>query len=89
LFVSVRTTLNSNLLGSPPRITTYRSVRTAYASPNTTYDNSGWNGCNNNGYNNTWYDGREYHSDPIPLGEDIAADPTDRAPVRSHVDHYR
>jgi hypothetical protein len=66
-----------------------QSVRTAYASPNTTYDNSGWNGHNNGGYNNTWYDGREYRSDPMLFGEDIAADPTDRAPVRSHVNHYR
>jgi hypothetical protein len=34
-----------------------------------TYDNSGWNG-----YNNTWFDGKTYRSDPMPLGEDIAAD---------------
>jgi hypothetical protein len=39
-----------------------------------TYDNSGWNGYNNGGYNNTWFDGRQYRSDPMPLGEDIASD---------------
>jgi hypothetical protein len=37
-------------------------------------DNSGWNGYNNGGYNNTWYDGKEYRSGPMPLGEDIASD---------------
>jgi hypothetical protein len=41
-----------------------------------TNDNSGWNGYNNGGYNNTWYDGKEYRSGPMPLGEDIASDAT-------------
>ena len=39
-----------------------------------THDNSGWNGYNNGGYNNTWFDGKTYRSDPMPLGEDIASD---------------
>jgi opacity protein-like surface antigen len=41
-----------------------------------TNDNSGWNGYNNGGYNNTWYDGKKYRSGPMPLGEDIASDAT-------------
>ena len=45
-----------------------------YSSPNTTYDNSGWNGYNGGGYGNTWFDGKSYRSDPMPLGEDIASD---------------
>jgi opacity protein-like surface antigen len=51
-----------------------QAARTPHASPQTTYDNSGWNGYNNGGYNNTWFDGKTYRSDPKPLGEDIASD---------------
>jgi len=59
-------------------------VQTVRAPQNSTYDNSGWNGYNNGGYNNTWFDGRNYRSDPMPLGGDIAADPASGAPLRGH-----
>ena len=49
-------------------------AQTVRAPQNSTYDNSGWNGYNNGGYNNTWFDGQTYRSDPKPPGEDIAAD---------------
>jgi hypothetical protein len=39
-----------------------------------TYVNGGWNGYNNGGYNNTWFDGKTYRSGQMPLGEDIASD---------------
>jgi hypothetical protein len=51
-----------------------QAARSPYSSPNTTYDNSGWNGYNGGGYNNSWFDGKTYRSDPMPLGEDIASD---------------
>ena len=50
------------------------AVRTPHTNGSVTYDNSGWNGYNNGGYNNTWFDGKTYRSDPMPLGEDIASD---------------
>src|SRR3954447_20208305 len=37
------------------------------------YDNSGWNGYNNGGFNNTWFDGWTYRSDPRPRGAAVAA----------------
>ena len=46
-----------------------QTVRTPHANWAVTHDNSGWNG-----YNNTWFDGKTYRSDPMPLGEDIASD---------------
>ena len=52
----------------------YGQPWTPYYGQNWTYDNSGWNGYNNGGYNNSWFDGRTYRSGPEPLGEDIAAD---------------
>jgi BA14K-like protein len=62
-----------------------------YAAPyygqNWTYDNSGWNGYNTGGYNNTWFDGRTYRSDPRPPGEDIAAD-TRGVPFRGYASNY-
>ena len=62
-----------------------------YAAPyygqNWTYDNSGWNGYNNGGYNNTWFDGRTYRSDPRPEGEDIAADGRS-VPFRGYASNY-
>ena len=51
-----------------------QTVRTPHANWAVTHDNSGWNGYNNGGYNNTWFDGKTYSSDPMPLGEDIASD---------------
>ena len=51
-----------------------QTVRTPHANWAVTHDNSGWNGYNNGGYNNTWFDGKTYRSDPMPLGEDIASD---------------
>jgi opacity protein-like surface antigen len=51
-----------------------QTVRTPHADWAVTHDNSGWNGYNNGGYNNTWFDGKTYRSDPMPLGEDIASD---------------
>jgi hypothetical protein len=53
-------------------------VRAHHASQNTSYDNSGWNGYNNGGNDNTWFDGRNYRSDRMPLGEDIATDAASR-----------
>ena len=50
------------------------AVRTPHTNWGVTHDNSGWNGYNNGGYNNTWFDGKTYRSDPMPLGEDIASD---------------
>ena len=58
--------------------------RIAYGQ-NWSYDNSGWNGYNNGGYNNTWFDGRTYRSDPRPRGQAIAAD---RAPIGAYEDAY-
>jgi hypothetical protein len=56
----------------------YAQNRTPYTygtyGQNWSYDNSGWNGYNNGGYNNTWFDGRTYRSDPRPRGEDVAID---------------
>ena len=49
-----------------------QTARTLHTNKGVTYDNSGWNGYNGGGYNNTWFDGRTYRSDPMPLGEDIA-----------------
>jgi len=54
---------------------------------NWNYDNSGWNGYNNGGYNNTWFDGRTYRSDPRPQGEDVAADASG-APFRGYRNGY-
>ena len=51
-----------------------QTVRTPHANWAVTHDNSGWNGYNNGGYNSTWFDGKTYRSDPMPLGEDIASD---------------
>jgi uncharacterized membrane protein YedE/YeeE len=52
-----------------------QAARHATSAPqNATYDNSGWNGYNNGGDNNTWFDGKTYRSDRMPLGEDIASD---------------
>jgi hypothetical protein len=51
-----------------------QTIRTPHANWAVTHDNSGWNGYNNGGYNNTWFDGKTYRSDPKPLGEDIASD---------------
>jgi len=51
-----------------------QTIRTPHANWAVTHDNSGWNGYNNGGYNNTWFDGKTYRSDPMPLGEDIASD---------------
>ena len=51
-----------------------QTARTLHTNQGVTYDNSGWNGYNGGGYNNTWFDGRTYRSDPMPLGEDIASD---------------
>ena len=51
-----------------------QTVRTPPTNWGVTHDNSGWNGYNNGGYNNTWFDGKTYLSDPMPLGEDIASD---------------
>ena len=51
-----------------------QTVRTPHANWAVTHDNSGWNGYNNGGYNNTWFDGKTYRSGPMPLGEDIASD---------------
>jgi opacity protein-like surface antigen len=51
-----------------------QTVRTPHTNWGVTHDNSGWNGYNNGGYNNTWFDGKTYRSDPMPLGEDIASD---------------
>ena len=51
-----------------------QTVRTPQTNWGVTHDNSGWNGYNNGGYNNTWFDGKTYRSDPMPLGEDIASD---------------
>lgn len=51
-----------------------QAVRTPHTGAGVTHDNSGWNGYNNGGYNNTWFDGKTYRSDPMPLGEDIASD---------------
>jgi hypothetical protein len=59
-----------------------------YYGQNWSYDNSGWNGYNNGGYNNTWFDGRTYRSDPRPPGEDIAADPAGGAPFRGYPNDY-
>jgi len=56
---------------------------------NSTYDNSGWNGYNDGGYNNTWFDGRTYRSDPKPLGEDIASDVASGAPFRGYANDYK
>lgn len=58
-----------------------------YYGQNWTYDNSGWNGYNNGGYNNSWFDGRTYRYGPEPLGEDIAADATG-APYGSYGGSY-
>ena len=53
----------------------YAPTGTPYGyGQNWSYDNSGWNGYNNGGYNNTWFDGKTYRSDPKPLGEDVASD---------------
>ena len=49
-------------------------AQAAHAPQNASYDNSGWNGYNGGGYGNTWFDGKSYRSDPMPLGEDIASD---------------
>jgi len=39
----------------------HKSVRYTSTGPRRqTNDNSGWNGYNNGGYNNTWYDGKKY-----------------------------
>ena len=51
-----------------------QTVRTPHTNWGATHDNSGWNGYNGDGYNNTWFDGKTYRSDPMPLGEDIASD---------------
>src|SRR5882724_1862037 len=51
-----------------------QSAVAPFIGQHSTYDNSGWNGYNNGGYNNTWFDGRHYRSDPKPVGEDIASD---------------
>ena len=51
-----------------------QTVRAPHTNWAVTHDNSGWNGYNNGGYNNTWIDGKTYRSDPMPLGEDIASD---------------
>ena len=51
-----------------------QTVRTPHTNWGATHDNSGWNGYNGGGYNNTWFDGKTYRSDPMPLGEDIASD---------------
>jgi hypothetical protein len=59
-------------------------AQTVRAPQSLTHDNSGWNGYNNGGYNNTWFDGRNYRSDPMPRGEDIAADPVSSATVRGY-----
>jgi hypothetical protein len=65
-------------------------VRAPFAGQNQTYDNSGWNGYNDGGYNNTWFDGRNYRSDPKPLGEDIASDPAGvAAPLRGYAHEYK
>jgi hypothetical protein len=53
-------------------------VRAHHASQNASYDNSGWNGYNAGGSDNTWFDGRNYRSDRMPLGEDIATDAASR-----------
>jgi hypothetical protein len=58
-----------------------------YYGQNWTYDNSGWNGYNNGGYNNTWFDGRTYRSDPRQGGEDIAADAAS-VPFRGYANEY-
>ena len=50
------------------------TARTLLIRPGATYDNSGWNGYNGGGYNNTWFDGKTYRSDRMPLGDHIAAD---------------
>jgi BA14K-like protein len=64
----------------------YAQTWTPYAyGQNWSYDNSGWNGYNNGGYNNTWFDGRTYRSDPRPRGQAIAAD---RAPLGAYEDAY-
>jgi len=60
----------------------------SYYGQNWTYDNSGWNGYNNGGFNNTWFDGRTYRSDPRPAGEDIATDATSGAPFRGYANGY-
>ena len=60
------------LLESAPAFA--QPIRTPHANWAVTHDNSGWNGYNNGGYNNTWFDGKTYRSDPMPLGEDIASD---------------
>ena len=54
------------------------ALRAPHSGPATTYDNSGWNGYNNGGNDNTWFDGRNYRSDRMPLGEDIATDAASR-----------
>jgi hypothetical protein len=51
-----------------------QSVHVHRAGQNAPYDNSGWNGYNNGGNGSTWFDGRSYRSDRMPLGEDIATD---------------
>lgn len=51
-----------------------QTVRAPHTNWTVAHDNSGWNGYNNGGYNNTWFDGKTYRSDPMPLGEDIASD---------------
>jgi BA14K-like protein len=60
----------------------------SYYGQNWTYDNSGWNGYNNGGYNNTWFDGRNYRSDPRPPGEAFAADAASRVPFRGYANDY-
>ena len=60
-----------SLASAPAFAQTVRTPQTNWA---VTHDNSGWNGYNNGGYNNTWFDGKTYRSDPMPLGEDIASD---------------
>ena len=34
-----------------------QTARTLHTNKGVTYDNSGWNGYNGGGYNNTWFDG--------------------------------
>ena len=67
----------------------YALTGTPYSyGQNWSYDNSGWNGYNNGGYNNTWFDGRTYRSDPRPQGADVAADAASGAPFRGYGNGY-